>query len=229
MDAAFYRDALFSGMTSNAFKLGTVLHMGWFWPRLTGCLLLYRGDSIETVNFDRVVAASDFDAIEISPPDYLLHQNNTTFFYVLRRANGHGCLEQTLSASAKVVINSDGNLAELVPNSIFTIKAKTVRGSIVKLTWFYCPMEQQSPPVRFNIYTDDGTGQIDYQNAIAQIEYQGRRFYSYTSNELPAGRYLFAVRAQNENGLEDNSLAAVSLEISDDNNFSVQFAGIETI
>jgi hypothetical protein len=229
MDTAFYRDALFAGMTSNAFKLGTVLHLSWFWPRIAGCSLLYRGDSIETINFGRVVAVEDFDASRIQPPDYLLHQSNTTCFYVLRRANGCGDTERTLSASVKVVIDSDGNLAQPAPNGIFTIKAEIVQGNRAKLTWFYCTVEQQSPPVRFNIYTDDGTGQIDYQNTISQIEYQGRRFYSFTSDELSMGRYLFAVRAQNKNGIEDNSLTVLSIEIGDVSNSLLQFAGIQSL
>ncbi len=229
MDAVFYRDALFTSVTPNAFKLGTVLHQSWFWPRPAGCSLLYRGDSIETIDYDRIIAVRDFDANEIQPSDYLLHQSNTTCFYVLRRANGCGDTERTLSASVKVVIDGDGDLADPVPNSVFTIKAEIVQGSRAQLTWFYCPMRQQSPPVRFNIYTDNGQGQIDYQNPIAQIEYQGRRFYSFTGEQLSEGKHLFAVRAQNENGLEDNSLAAVSIEISNSNNCLIQFSGFENI
>ncbi len=229
MDTAFYRDALFAGMTSNAFKLGTVLHMGWFWPRLAGCSLLYRSGSIETVNFGRIVAVDDFDASRIAPPDYLLHQSNTTCFYVLRRANGCGDTERTLSASLKVVIDSDGDLAEPVPNSIFTVKAEVVQGNRAKLTWFYCPIGQQSPPAQFNIYTGDGAGQIDYQNTIAQIEYQGRKFYSFTSNELTAGKYLFVIKAQDENDIEDNSLAVLSIEVGGTNDSLIQFVGIQPL
>jgi hypothetical protein len=229
MDSCFYKDALIAGMTPNAFKLGTVLHQGWFWPRPAGCSLLYRGDSIETIDYDQIVEVCDFNASEIQPPDYLLHQSNTTCFYCFRRANGCGDTERTLSASVRVAIDSEGNLAEPVPNSVFTIKAEIVQGSRAKLTWFYCTMQQQSPPVRFNIYTDTGQGQIDYQNPIAQIEYQGRRFYGFTTEQLPEGEHLFAVRTQNEDDLEDNSSAAVSVEIYDDNNCLVQFSGFEHV
>ncbi len=229
MDFAFYKDALFAGMTTNAFKLGTVLHLGWFWPRLNGCSLLYRGDSIETIDFDKIIAVGNSDASEIQPPDYLPHQSNTTCFYVLRRANASGDVERTLSASTKVAIDSDGNLAESVPNSIFTFKAEIVQGNRAKLIWFYCPIEQQSLPLQFNIYTDQGQGQIDYQNPVAQIAYQGRKFYSYTSDELPEDKYLFAIRVQDELGFEDNSSAAISVEINNTNNSSVQFGNVKTI
>lgn len=227
MDLCFYRDALFTAATSNAFKLGTILHQGWFWPRPSGCSLLYHGDSIDTIDFGRVVAVCDFDAKEIQLPDYLPHQSDTVCFYVLRRANGCGDIERTSSASVKVVIDSEGNLAGPVPNSVFTIKARIVQGRRVKLAWFYCPMQQQSPPDRFNIYSDNGEEQISYQNPIAQIEYRGRRFYSFTTGQLPEGKHLFAIRTQNEDGREDNSLAAVSIEIYDNNDCLIQFSGIE--
>jgi hypothetical protein len=228
MDSCFYKDALFAGLTPNAFKLGTVLHQGWFWQRPTGCSILYRGDNIETIDFDRIVAVRDFDLNEFQLPDYLLYQNNTTCFYVLRRANGCGNAERTLSASVKVVIDNNGNLTQPVPNSIFTVKAEIVQGSRVKLTWFYCPISQQSPPARFNIYTDNVEGQIEYQNPIFQIEYHGRGFYDFTTGLLPEGKHLFAIRALNEDGYEDNSSAAVRVEITN-NNCLIQYSGFEHI
>jgi hypothetical protein len=200
-------------MTSNAFKIGTVLHAGWFWPRFTGCSLLYRGGSIDSVNFDEIVAVGNLNATAIEPPDYLQHRNNTTHFYVLRRANSCGSVEHTLSASAKVAIDNNGNPAEPFPNSIFIIKAETVNGSRIKLTWFYYSVDHQSRPVRFNIYTDSETGQIDYQNPVAQIAWQGRKFYNYTSDELDEGKYLFAIRVVNNNDIEDTSLKTVSIEL----------------
>jgi hypothetical protein len=213
MDLCFYKDALFTGLTPNAFKLGTVLYQGWFWPRPDGCSLLYRGDSIETINYDEIIAVSNYDVNKVQLPDYLSHPSNTTCFYVLRRANGCGDTERTLSASAKVVIESEGNLHQPIPNSVFTLKAQIVQGNRANLTWFYCPMRQQSPPVRFNIYTDNSQGQINYQNPITQIKYQGRRFYSFTTEQLPKGKHLFAVRAQDKTGIEDNSLKTVLVEI----------------
>ena len=60
MDVAFYRDAIFAGMTPSAFRLGTILHVGWFWTRPTGCCILYRGENIETVDFDRLISVDNF-------------------------------------------------------------------------------------------------------------------------------------------------------------------------
>jgi hypothetical protein len=209
------KDALFNGMTFNSFKLGTTLNLGWFWSRITGCSVLYHGPSIEQIDFDTVLTVAEKNACEISPPYYLSHESNSTYFYVLRRYNHCGYQEHTLAASAKVSLDAEGQLDKPQPNKIFAAKAVQVDTNKVRLTWFYCPIEQSSQPVRFNIYHDNRTGQIDYENPLAVIGYQGRKFYSYESGSLETGRYLFTVRAKNADGIENSSSACLSIELDD--------------
>jgi hypothetical protein len=214
METKFLKDALFGGMTSNAFKLGTALTLGWFWPRVNGCAVLYRGLSIEEVDFDNVLAVDKIDASQINPPDYVGHEANTAYFYVVHRVNNCGSEEQSLAAAVKVVIDEDGNLAPAEPNDIFLVKAGQVEGGKVRLIWFYSPLEQRSKPLCFKIYCDGGTGQIDYRDAVAVISYMGRKFYSYQTNALQAGRYLFVVRAKDAEGVDDGSFAEVKVGIT---------------
>ncbi len=112
MESKFLKDALFAGMTGNAFKLGTVLTLGWFWTRVCGCSALYRGGSMETIDFDDILAVADIEAEQISPPGYLEHDEGTTYFYVIRRVNGGGEQEKSLASAVKVSIDASGNLAE---------------------------------------------------------------------------------------------------------------------
>jgi hypothetical protein len=112
METRFLKDALFSGMTSNAYKLGTVLSLGWFWMRTAGCSTLYRGPSMEKVDFDNLLVVAELNADTISPPDYLPHDNGSTYFYIVRRVNGCGYQEHTLSAAVRVSLDTEGNLAE---------------------------------------------------------------------------------------------------------------------
>ena len=58
MELKFLREALYNGMTANAFKLGTVLTGGWFWMRIGGCSVLYRGPGMSEINFDDLLAVS---------------------------------------------------------------------------------------------------------------------------------------------------------------------------
>ncbi len=207
------RDALFNGMAANALKLGTALTLGRFWVRVAGCSALYRGPGMEQIDFEAVLAVTETDACEISPPDYLPHDNSSTYFYMVRRYNHCGYQEHTLAAATKLSLDADGELQEPLPNTIFAAKTEQVDAGKIRLTWFYCPLEQESHPSYFNIYYDNQTGQIDYENPLAEISYQGQKFYSYKSDLLEPGRYLFAIKAENATGIERNSSAHLSIEI----------------
>jgi hypothetical protein len=207
-------DALFNGMTASAFKLGKALSMGWFWTRTNGCSVLYRGESMEEIDFANILAVTDPDDWEISPPGYIPHSSDTTYFYIVRRFNSYGYEEQTLAAAAKVSIDSNGELAEPKPNKIFDSVCGFVDGDKIRLIWYYCPIRQESAPTRFNIYYDNRTGQVDYQNPIARIDYKGRKFYSFQSGALGAGRYLFAIKAEDTDGIENKSPAQLKIQLN---------------
>jgi len=207
------RDTLFNGMTANAFKLGTALTLGRFWIRVTGCSALYRGPDIEQIDFDTVLAVAQTDAYEILPPDYLPHESSSTYFYIVRRYNHCGYQEHTLAAAVKLSLNSEGEMDKPQPNKVFTARAEQVDTGKVRLTWFYCPLEQNSQPACFNIYHDNRTGQIDYENPLAVISYKGRKFYCYISDLLEPGRYLFAIKAEDADGVERYSSVHLSIEI----------------
>jgi hypothetical protein len=200
-------------MSSHAFKLGTVLSLGWFWVRSNGCSVLYRGYSIEEIDFANILAVSEPDDCEISPPGYIAHSSGATYFYIVRRFNGCGYQENTLAAAVKVSIVSNGELAEPKPNKVFDSIIGPVDSNKIYLIWFYCPIKQESSPVSFNVYYDSRTGQIDYQNPLATISYKGRKFHSFQSSTLEAGEYLFAIRAVDAAGLENSTLARLKIQL----------------
>jgi hypothetical protein len=222
------KEALFAGMTSNAFKLGTVLTYGWFWPRIDGCSVLYRGNSMDTIDFTNILAVGDADASEISPPNYVQHNSASTYFYVIRRANNCGEQEHTLSAAVKVSIDADGDLEEPRPNKIFEVRVEQTDGNKIKLVWYYCPLEQKQEPVCFRIYGDGGTGQINYENAIVTIRYAGRRFYSYQSDCLDANKYLFCIRAEGAEGRESGSVQ-VEIQLDTDSPATIDILNVESV
>jgi len=213
MDAKFF-DSLYEGDSPNGAKLGMGLTGGDFWPRIAGCSLLYRGTAMSLIDFTNILAVSEAEASEISPSSYVPHNNGSIYFYVLRRANNCGYEEHTLAAAVKVSIDDSGELAEPQPNSVFETGAEQVDGSKIQLVWYYCPIEQQSPPACFNVYYDSGTGQIDYENPIATISYVGRMFYIYKSDPLDTGKYLFAIRVEDSAGMENASLARIKVELN---------------
>jgi hypothetical protein len=212
MDPKFF-DSLYEGDSANGIKLGMGLTGGDFWPRIDGCSVLYRGPDMNLIDLTSILAVAEMESSEISPPCYIPHDNSSAYFYVLRRINSCGHEEHTLAAAVKVSIDSSGELADPQPNDIFEARAEQVNSNKVQIVWYYCPIEQQSIPAYFNVYYDASTGQIDYENPITTISYVGRMFYSYTSDALEAGKYLFDIRIENAVGAENTSLALIRVEL----------------
>ena len=221
--------ALFNGMTANAFKLGTALSQGWFWMRRSGCSALYRGCSMELIDFTNVLAVAEQDATEISAPSYIPHSIDSTYFYIVRRFNNCGYQERTLAAAVKVEIDASGELAEPQPNDIFAGRAEQIDGNKIQITWFYCPLQQESKPVCFKVYYDSGTGHIDYEDPIATIGYQGRKFYSYRTDNLQGGRYSFAVRPEDAAGIQNHSLAQLRIQLGSTSPGTINILSTETL
>ena len=216
-------------MTANAFKLGTVLTCGWFWPRVGGCSVLYRGASMELIDFEDILTVAEADAGQISPPDYVTHASNSAYFYIVRRTNNCGCQERTLAAAVKVSIDANGELAQPQPSNIFEVKAEQVAGNKIQLVWYYCPIEQKSKPACFKVYYDSGMGQIDYESSIATIHYAGRMFYSYQSGTLDAGTYLFCIRTEDAAGTENRSLARIKIQLDTTSPNAIDILSAETV
>jgi hypothetical protein len=212
MERGWLREALFAGQTANGFKIGTALTGGWFWMRVNGCRLIYRGESMSAIDFDNVIAVTDPETDEIWLPNFIPHEAVKDYFYVVRRANRCGQIEQTLQAAVKVSIDSEGKLAEGKPNGVFGLAIKQGTDGQIELVWGYCPIEQESKPREMRIYSDAGTGEINYQEPMAVVPYKGKRCYQY-KREIPgSGRYRFAVRAADSEGNEEGTTKIIEIE-----------------
>jgi hypothetical protein len=235
MNSIWLKEALFAGQTANGVKLGTAFALGWFWARVRGCRIVYRGDSMETVNFDEVLAIVEPDANgsatadEIVLPRWLSHEAGRTYFYVVRCANRCGRIEQTLASAVKVEIDDEGALRTGRPNSVFGLTAVRQRNGKVEIVWMYSPIEQESDPREMRVYGDGGTGEIDYQNRVATVAYKGRRFYGYQGERLDDGRYLFAIRAADAAGNERKSMKQAAVEVKGVNPEAIEITGVERL
>jgi len=197
--------------------------------RVEGCSALYRGRSMSGIDFQNLLSVGNPDAGFISPPGCIPHDSSSTYFYVVRRFNRCGVREDTLAGAVKVAIDANGDLAAPQPNSIFSSTAAAAEGDMVRLTWFYSPLEQKSGPARFNIYCDNRTGEIGYDNPVSVMSYRGRRFYSYKSGALTAGRYLFAIRAQDIDGAENGSLGLLRIQVSAASPDAIDIVSVEAV
>lgn len=184
---------------------------------------------MEEIDFANILAVTEQDDSEISPPEYISHSSGSTYFYIIRRFNSCGYQEHTLAAAVKFSIESNGEPAEPKPNKVFDSIPGPVDGNKIRLIWFYCPLEQKSKPICFNVYYDNRTGKIDYQNPLAKISYKGRKFYSFQSGILEAGKYLFVIRAEDTGGLENSSLAQLRIQLDTINLNAINIVRAEAI
>ncbi len=189
MEPVWLKEALFAGQTANGFKLGTATGLGWFWSKVSGCRIVYRGGSMETVDFDDVLAVTEADANEITMPGWLSHEAGQTYFYAVRCANCCGRIERTLAAAVKVSSGDGGEIRTGVPNSVFGLAAVIQRNGRVEIVWTYSPLEQESYPAEMQVYGDEGDGEINYQEPIAIVPYKGRKVYRYENEQSGNGRY----------------------------------------
>ncbi len=212
-ESPWRREVLGNGMTANAFKLGTMLTRGWFWVRRGGCAALYRGGSLREVDLSRIVHVAGAESREIPLPTSLSHPAGSTHCYLLRRFNDCGHQERTTTAAVTLRIEPDGQPAPPTPNGIFDLKGEQIGGSRLRLSWFYSPLDQETMPQEFNIYWDSATGQVDLEDPIATIPYQGCRFYQYETASLDVGLYRFVVRSCGADSVEGLSSAMVTCPV----------------
>lgn len=213
-ESFWLREALFNGMTSVAFKLGTALAGGWFWTRRQGCTAVYRGAAFTQVDLSSVLYVTDIGAKELSLPAYLSHVAGRTYRYLVRRCNSCGCQEQTTHTSVVVRIAPDGTLEPSAPNAVIALKGEQI-ASMLRLAWFYCPLDQKAAPECFNVYWDNGSGRVDYENPVAKVAYTARKFYRHHSEILTVGQYTFAIRAEGATHRENDASAEIICQTDD--------------
>lgn len=187
---------------------------------------VYRGQD-GNIDYNTIVANIHlYDSqIEISDQDL---GPNTIWHYIRRLVSDCG-LESPDSPACVVAIDGDGNLAKSNPNAIFEIKINQIDGDKAELVWYYCPLEQKSVPVCFNVYCSDDTSQIDYENPVGCIGYKSRTFCSYRSEILTPLRYLFSIRAEDAAGVENNSQKQLSIQFDTLNPDAIDIMNIEAI
>ena len=227
LEKGWLLDIINNAITGNNLTLGTVLSMGWFWMRRKACGALYRGKSIKLIDFTHILKTVASSTETITPPKFCEHANETDYYYVLRRFNELGQEEQTIRAAVKVRIGSCGDIEVNRPSSNFTLSAEIIDGNKIQLNWLYCSLDQKSKPERFKIYFDDGSGKIDYESSIADIKCAGHNYYSFRSWPLGERAYLFAVKAVDSEGNENDSFEQIKIQVGNPIPSSIQIIDSE--
>ena len=213
MELKFF-DSLYGGDSADGFKLCMSLTGGDFWARINGTQNLYRGQKADTIDFETIIAITDVDNDSITVPSFIEHNNSTYYVYVIRRTNRCGDEEQTLSAAVRISFDANGNLDPAGTNKVFSVRAEQFGTDRVRLIWFYWPINQSKQIAKFKIYSDGGSGTIDYENTVAQIGYAGRKFYDYLTGTLANNNNRLCIRAVTSDNTEDSCLDEIIIQLN---------------
>ena len=195
------QDALFNAATARAVRLGTVLSMGWFWNRPSGCLTLHRGASMDNIDYRYPLCTAEPSVQQLQVPAWVQSVPGGEYFYTVRLYNRCGQSHRCDSAAVKVAFDGSGELLTAVPNGIYNFSAKQIAGNEIEFRWYYNPLNQQNTPASFKLFWDAGSGQINFNAPLAQIDYRGGGFYSYIKIGGFPQRYLFALCAADAGGI----------------------------
>ena len=201
MEAKWLKGALFAGMTANAFKLGTVLTLGWFWERLSGCHTVYRGQD-GNIDYETIQAVMALGASQVSMPNQALPAD-TRWHYIRRQVSGCG-LESDDSPVCEVVIDSSGDMISDTPNPPLDLTIEQLSGGKLKLRWRYTRLAEEIAPTGFNIYMDSGSG-FNFDTPTATVPYGlgGMGEFEWISGALTHGLlYRFCIRSYRTGGGE---------------------------
>jgi len=209
MDEHLYH-SLTEGDFGNGLFLRQSLAEGEFWTLPNGCVAVYRGeDSVAKIDYERI-AAVGFSQGFLQLAASFKHAPDSETFYAARRISGTGKQEFNSGVLVRVALDAEGRIRQAKPNPVQRMWTRQIHGGRIRISWWYWPIGEEAKPAWFHVYGDDGSGQMDYENPMAQVNYNGRYFYFCETEPLEAGKtYQFSVRAVTEKGV-DNGNAAVT-------------------
>jgi hypothetical protein len=195
------QDAVFNAMTVRAVRLGSALYQGWFWARPHGCQTLHRGTTMDDIDYSCPLAVADNDAGQIRQYPWVICPANSMYYYNVLRYNRYGACTNSETAAVKVSYDSNCRIMSPVPNMVYEFTVRQIADDTNEFLWFYNPLGQQSEPVGFNLYWDNGSGLIDYDTPVVVMKYQGRGFYNYIQSDIAPGRYRYVIFAVDSAGI----------------------------
>ena len=216
MDTKFF-DSIFEGDSPVGVKFGMGLTGGDFWPRVAGCRNLYQGNAL-TADIDDIVAVVGNDNSIIGSNYDPSDNAGANHLYVLRSVNRSGDETDDLFGVISVRFDESGKVILPVHYGFVRLELTLVAQASVKLEWVYYPLRKNDRDMVFCIYSNGGSGEIDFENVIVQMNYCGGGSYVYQSENLQTGSHLFCVMARSNKGIELSlsNIVLIDVRTSDD-------------
>lgn len=208
------RDPLRVGYFGRSAYNALCLTDGYFWTRRQGGYNVYRGvNSPHHIAYGRPVAARTADATQLTLPAALVADADTVHCFAVRTVGPFG---HESSDAAIVSFRTDADCdGTSLPNAPYGLEVRTLGDRRVGLRWRYDSTGQSAWPTHFAVYSDNGTGTIDYDTPADMVTCESiRRRYAWQSDSLAAGyMYRFVVRAVTADGATDGNRRSISIAV----------------
>ena len=212
-------DPIHRGYTPRGIANAVCATNGWSFPRIQGGYNLYRGTpTAEAIDYTFPVGAAGPQATTKPHPPFRIanfswrpHAADTEYFYTLRAVGGGGVESPPTEPAVSVAFDAAGGCAGGRPNAPMALSVSAASGGRFVLRWSYAAVGEEVSPSEFRIYSDGGTGTVDYDNAVAQVAYvRGQIHFRYTTSEAAHGaRRKWGVRAVSASGRDDGNETTV--------------------
>jgi hypothetical protein len=212
-DRKFF-NSLSEGDFGTGFLVRQSLVEGDFWTAQDGLYAFYRGvGNVNRIDWEAMVHVT-YAAGPTVVPAHVPHDPDSETYYGLRRVSETGKEEKGTQAIVKLVLDDQGLRLPDLPNPVTDLQVRQISHDTIRICWNYWPLDQDSLPDHFELYGDNGTGQIDFTSELERIDCT--EVFTYDIDHLinpSMGRHRFAVRTIDVAGNSDGSTDFVDIEI----------------
>jgi len=136
-------------------------------------------------------------------------------WFGLRSTDADGRVSRTVTAEVRLELDAAGAAVPPRPAPVESLAAAGAGATCVTLSWLAMPEMGDAPPTVFRIYSNGGSGPVNFAAPLAAVAaVTDRRHYQWTSSALTAGQTLtFAVRAETDAGGVDAAPAEITIAV----------------
>jgi len=174
---------------------------------------IYYNAGAGRVDYDTIIASMNATTITWTS-DALTYA--APWRFGVRAFNVYG-EEQNTDAVLLQLDSLGRNLANR-PNAPTNLTAEAAAAGTLTLKWRYPSTGQAAAPATFRIYTNGGSGAVDYSSVHDSLAYTAgiNRAFSWTSGALTHGAtHIFSVRAEAASGILETNTLTVSATADD--------------
>jgi len=134
-----------------------------------------------------------------------------THWFGVRPVSEHGQESPITSCEARIELDEAGQQRPHRPAGALALSARSLSGGRLSLSWCYRVGENSVVPQVFRVFSDGGTGILNYSAPVGEVTYRAdRAWFDWTSDPLPDGvAHQLAVRAVAASEVLDEQPAVV--------------------